>query len=835
MKNMNISSEQTRGIKALVSVMAQGALPETDCKALVEKLKNEVDIFALALATVETFDKPNLKRLLKLTKARNRERISLELDFQETQVRYQGQVVGQTKILFKSPLPGELQARLAIESAIDRFLEYLQKVHHIVTLEESDRHVQLFIPIQADTPIPDFTSLWHDFIHKVAFSTYGLQKHHLPGLAQTFISMLKSVTLSGRGFSTLKVPILNREQADVLAAWYFAVWRDTKKRQDDRQRKIDQYKKDLDSPDISDKEAKSIAKQLQDAEAMQLKEAEKYKDHFQKFFGKSLEEQRLAYQELAAIQSKLDNGVSKAELKKLQKQQEKLHTKLLFSQESVQQKLDLLRLSGGNPLEFITQEKTQNPKKFQVIEAIAKNFDKTATDQINGTRGDIFAQCIAELYRLLEMTDEQFDPLPPPLLTEQPSFEVRSPGDDSEEFCYSCGVVLDPKTAQWQVLRFIFERPSQRCQSASGEDRPHICASCAALAFASPLKVTDESIVLKLEPVTGGDQAKLKLKDYLRMLTNKELHLSAGKYIVLTSDKTQRGDSAAQKLGQVQYALAKVASIFPVEVLSDFSFALMVQSSESIKLASRHLIFIRGLMECYGQSIIVAGKDFNLTLGDAIRYVQQDLPYLADYTVTKSANTSNYLELEKIRALYWRAIQADLTSQGDFMNSDTQLAKRARLYRHVAALTGLTYAFANALESTAKKAMDKDDAEREVSKLIEKVDDAVAFCYYATLGDEKKTNVQAMLWRNSDNEFIYSQTKELLTEMNIAGREEQGEDGKVWLKLYADDVLKAYTYFAEKKDYSQEKDWKELTYQLKLSLYTRFPELVRKLKTTGDK
>jgi hypothetical protein len=433
------------------------------------------------------------------------------------------------------------------------------------------------------------------------------------------------------------------------------------------------------------------------------------------------------------------------------------------------------------------------------------------------------------------MTDEQFDPLPARLLTEREVFQTRSPGDDSKEFCYSCGLALNPKTAKWQVRRLIFESPEQRRQSASGEGRPHICASCAALAFASPLKLTSESIVVKLEPIADKDKAKLRLKDYLRMSTSKELHLSAGKYIVLASDKTQKGDSAAQKIGQVQYVLAKVASIFPIEIFSDFRFALMVQSTEPIYLESRHLIFIKGLMESYGQSIIIAGKDFNLTLGDAIRYIQQDLPCLANYTIMKIANTSNDLELEKIRVLYWQAIQADLILQGDHMDSDTQLAKRARLYRDVAALTGLTFAFSAALESTAKKAMGKDDAEREVSKLIEKVDDAVAFCYYATLGDETKTSVQARLWRNSDNEFIYAQTQNLLGELEILNREEQGEDGKVWLTLYADDILRAYTYFAQKKDYCQEKDWKELTYQVRLSLYTRFPELVRKLKTTGDK
>ena len=167
------------------------------------------------------------------------------------------------------------------------------------------------------------------------------------------------------------------------------------------------------------------------------------------------------------------------------------------------------------------------------------------------------------------------------------------------------------------------------------------------------------------------------------------------------------------------------------------------------------------------------------------------------------------------------------------MDSNNQLPKRARLYQHTAALTGLTYAFAQSLESTAKTLMKPEDAEREVSKLIEKVDDPVAFNYYATLGDAKKTSVQARLYRNPDCDFIYSQAKALLEELGITDREQKDDKGKLYLQLYADDLTRVYAHFSSTKDYAQEKDWKELTYNLKLSLYTRFPELVRKLKSTN--
>jgi hypothetical protein len=817
---MNAALQKT---KILLSVLSTGNFVEQE-HHLINWLTSQTNI----ISTAQPFGCPRLVRKLKLSQS-VAVNTTIDIEYRQNQVFYQDQEIGKVQILYKSSIPGELQARLAIESAIDRFLEYLQKVHQIVVLEESDRHVRVFIP---NKEIPNFKTLWERFLEEVAFSTFG--ENQLAGLVQTFIVMLNAITLSGRGFSTLDVPILTREQANVLAAWYFAVARDVEGRQIKRQRQIDTLVKELDKPDLGEKEIKSKSKELQDKQAMQDKEAKKYQEYFQKGFDKFLKEQSSAWQELGVIQKELDKtGLTKAQKNKLQKQQDNLKSKVVFSQESVQHKISLLAESRGDPFVFLQLNRSQDLEKFRKIEAIAKSFSKVATDQINATRGDIFTQCISEMYRLLET--ETFDPLPEPLLSEEIILpEWRSAGDDSKEFCYSCGVEIDAKTAKWQVLRFMFERPSQRRQSSSGEGRPHICTSCSALAFASPLKVTDESIILKLTSVKG-EKDSVSIKDYVRMLTNKEMHLSGGRYLVLASDRTGGGDIAAQKLGQVQYAMAKVASIFPVEVLTDFDFSLVVQSSQAIELKSRHLLFIKGVMEGYSQSIIISGKDINMTLGDVVRYIDQDLPILAEYTLTKIAVLYGQLELEKVREAYWLQIQKDLQAIGVSMESENQLSKRARLYRDVAALTGLTYAFAQSLENTAKKAMKDEDAEREVSKLIEKVDDAVAFCYYATLGDETKKSVQSRLYRSSYNYFIYDQTKALLENLGLSDRETTETDKQqTYLSLYADDVLSAYTHFAE-NGYSQPKDWNDLTYQLKLSLYTRFPELVRKLKTKGDK
>ncbi|GAB4528027.1 MAG: hypothetical protein Tsb0014_09070 [Pleurocapsa sp.] len=822
-------------LKILASALVANVFPQEDRNEIISCLANESG----ARDIVKGFGKKKLNRDLSLV----RQEYDLDLtrlNEKGNKVFYSDREIGEKRISHKFSLPGELQARLSYESIVNRFLEYLRKVHHIIVLNESIFHVQVFIP---GTKEIDFTEEWNKFIIEVAFSADGYPKHKLPGLKHTLIQMLNSITLAGRGFSTVEVPIITNEQGNVLAAWYFAVIKQVEQRQTNRQKQIDKLIENINNlknkikiEELEEKEIKQIEKDkakdekdLKSKQEMQAKEAKKYYEYFTKGLNKVLEEHSKIFQDINKIEEQLKlNNFKQSQINKLQKLKNKLKSKIIFSEESVKRKQDLLQQSQGDPFKFVSLD-LENNSRLQKIKAIAKPFTKTATDQINSTRGDIFTQCILEMYRLIEL-EKLTDAIPEPLFTEQPQIkELRNAGDDGKDFCYSCGMALNAKNANWKVARFMFERPSQRRQSSNSEDRPFICSSCSVLAFASPLKVTDESIVLKLDSKNNNAKSQDKLKDYLRMLTNKELHLSSGRYVILTSEKNSKGDSAPQKLGQIQYALLKTASIFPLEVLEDFKFNLISQGNQSKELLSRYLIFLKGLMENYGQKIIASG-DINLKLGDAVRYVEQDSPYLAEYTLVRVSGISNSLAMEKVREKYRRLLQQDMS-----VNS-----KRAKLYQDVAALTGLTYAFAQYLESTAKSVMKPEDVAREVSKLIEQVNDPIAFCYYATLGDEKKTSVQARLYSNPDNSFMYEQTMELLKQLNISQeeREQKDKDGKKYLTLYSDDVNRAYTYFADEtreNNYSQDKDWSELTYNLKLSLYTRFPELVRKLNKKGDK
>ncbi|VEP13998.1 conserved hypothetical protein [Hyella patelloides LEGE 07179] len=833
-------------IKILASALAANVFLQEEREKIIRWLANQPGVKEIVkgLGNSKLIRESNL-----VCKTYNLELPKLEES--GNKVFYANEEIGEKRILYKSPLPGELQARLSYESIADRFLEYLQKVHHVVVLNESNFHVQIFIP---GTKKIDFTQEWKEFITGVAFSTDGNSKYKLPGLKHTLIQMLNSITLAGRGFSTVEVPIITKEQSNVLAAWYFAVVKQVEKRQLDREKSIDYINKQinnlkerLEKEKLEAKEIKQIKKDrakyekdFKSKQEMQAKEAKKYHEYFLKGLNKILEEHGKIFQDINNIEDKLkSDALKRSQINQLQKQKDKLKSKLIFSEESVKHKQNLLQQSQGDPFKFVNLD-LENNSQLQIIKAISKPFTKTATDQINSTRGDIFTQCILEMYRLIE-SEKLTDSIPEPLFTEQPHIKgLRSAGDDGKDFCYSCGVALNSKNAKWKVARFMFERPSQRRQSSNSEDRPFICSSCSILAFASPLKVTDESIILQLKSKSNNTESQDKLKDYLRMLTNKELHLSSGRYVILTSDKTSNGVIASQKLGQIQYALLKTASIFPLEVLEDFKFNLILQGNQSKELSSRYLILLKGLMEAYGQKIIASG-DINLKLGDAVRYVEQDSPYLAEYTIVRVSKISNPLEMERVRRKYWRLLQQDMS-----VNS-----KRAKLYQDVAALIGITYPFVDYAEYLIKKHQEereskketksspedlKKEVAREISKIIENSDELQKFCYYSCLGNENRFQITATLKRNRNTHFIYDQARKLLLEeLKIADLKEKSKDGELSITLSLGDVEKVYFYFANDPEYSNDQGWNELTYNLKISLYTRFPELVRKLNKKGDK
>jgi hypothetical protein len=247
-----------------------------------------------------------------------------------------------------------------------------------------------------------------------------------------------------------------------------------------------------------------------------------------------------------------------------------------------------------------------------------------------------------------------------------------------------------------------------------------------------------------------------------------------------------------------------------------------VLDGTSIQLGSRHLVALHHL-----------GSIFNLNkrqwddkaraqfaaFGRAIRHVQHDQLVFAVYELLKAGLMNNesltydvakLSQLEQLRKEFNRWLTMDNKSE------------QAQLFRDVAAMTGLLYAFCDYARSVVQKS--GGNTRIEVRKVIERCSDPYALNY--TVAGNTKSEL-ATLYRNSDMHFSYDMLKDLLAQIGVDAqeREKTTEKNKISLQVYFDDVVKAYTHLFETR-YSTPKDQRDFVYQLKLSLHARFPDLI---------
>lgn len=435
--------------------------------------------------------------------------------------------------------------------------------------------------------------------------------------------------------------------------------------------------------------------------------------------------------------------------------------------------------------------------------------------------------------KIIEILSESVRPLNCPLASvdEMVPDHIHGAGDTVKNRCYSCGRSLPSKSesrrfkGKLEANRFVFSDPSQRLQSGSGQAQPSICLDCLSVAFGCPLKLTGGTIIVRLSSLGEGNEL-VSPEKYLRMLTLGELNLIAGRYLMIkcTDFVRERGGSkpVSEKIGQVQYALWRVAQILPTAALEKMHFTLFAGESE-IPLPTRHLVWLSYLNDSFKPRLIVHGKD-NIPLCQAIRLIQKDEVISAIYklvtaeapevTHIHSRSYSEKRSLEELREKHCCELLA-LSSKGDRI-----MAKQADFYQDVAALTGLTYAYCDYVRGELRKKESPDTVQREVKKLIEKVVNPSFFNYEAS---GPLPGTRATMYCSDDNYFCYAQAKRLLKDtlkLDVSNREDCTDKGQESLAIFFDDILNAYAALCKK--YDNKAQQRKLSYQLKLNLHAKF-------------
>lgn len=725
--------------------------------------------------------------------------------------------LGKTVILYKSPLPGETQARLAYECFLDGFAAYLQRTRAISRLHETAAHVILFIPQGRSF---DLDEMWQRYVRGEAFSRRGL--------AENFVSLLNSVQLAGRGFGVLDVPIISEDQRQILASFYLAAIQQVKGRLQWRANQIRTTEGLLANPSLVAKERTQSEKKLKTLQEKQQEEIEKYRSAFAKSLVGLLDKEEKAHHKASKATATRAKRPGKKTETPEESRPENPATNL--KQERIGPMRKLLADTKGDPFLFLAQDQTDRPAAFTLVEQAATRFTERARNQLATTVGVKFAGVALEAYRLLDGEIPLTD-IPPLFSLTAPTPIERPAGDAAGEWCYSCGKALGKKDPSYEVRRLLFSSPDQRPQSGSASVRPKACPTCAAVALTCPLKLSDQNVIVRLDP--RGQQVGVAdyLRDYCRMLTIGTLNTAAGRYLSLVcTERTAKGALANARLGQVVYTIAKLGLELPPDVFRDFRLSLITEGAR-IRVDAAVLFAAAGFLRGYGQRIIVGG-DLNATLGKAVRSMQAGAFYAAEYTIIASgASFHDEINLENHRKELWEflkqlAVEDVMTKSGE---------QRAKFYGDVAALTGFLYAFCDALRREVRK--DPEQAEKDIGRIlgkaIEYVDDTPNFFTYTAMSNRLRGE-DVRLYKDSRHHFLYERAKGLLGEMQIAEEREHKEESATYLQLHFDDLTNAYTYFSQSTDYKGEREWKEFLYQVKLSLYSRFPECFAKAENNNN-
>ena len=684
------------------------------------------------------------------------------------------------------PWPGETQVRAAYELAVERFLEYLENRGYVV-LAQSPTGARLYTPkpLELDTA-------WQGFLEEY-LGTENLQK--------TLGVLLNSARLAGRGFSAPKVPVVTEGVRRFLAAWYLANLLTVKERLATRERNIHNLRS---RPALDPKEERKL-KQLQE---LQQKEQDKYRSALKTALENLLQEVHKVHARRKKLKARLRKATPR--------NRPRIEADLEAASPPITPRTALLvhraLRRGWDAFQLLDQVLSSQPEPLrQEIVQLVWSFGPVAKGQLATAVGNKFAKVLTEFLRILD-TPLSKNRIPPlvQIASERSSSNLGpKPAGDRGAFCYGCGRPLNGEG--FKASKLIFSSPSQRLQSGTGQEEPLVCATCAALSLASPLKPGEGSALVRVDPKgPAGFDAAERARQFARLLVTGTLNIAAGRYIQLNSPLVGQGQKRrplAQALGRVVYALAYLGQEVNPAVIRHMEFRLM-EGSQEILLPRRALWLSRILQEAFGTRI-TENREANRDLGEAMRLVLADMPFHAEYVLAKRyRKVAQPYGLEESRAVY------------SHMLEEEGMSKLAEKYKDVAGLTGLLYAWASYVKQEVAK--QGGNPKREIVKLLDNLESPNTVTYVAAYTLD---TTQATLFKQPDTHFIYAEAQRLLTEAGVAPRFSESEH----LLVAKDDLDKAYVYLMEK--YGQnEKLWKNFIYEVRLALASRFPAYIRSEK-----
>lgn len=404
--------------------------------------------------------------------------------------------------------------------------------------------------------------------------------------------------------------------------------------------------------------------------------------------------------------------------------------------------------------------------------------------------------------------------------------------------CLSCGDIL-PKKESYERLAVFVKDADERLQSGPEKDKkPRFCPRCVATVMLCPVKLTKETLTVRfLErpgnshgPRAAGPGSRF-VRQEIRKYVAQTLHVAAGSFVGLHADEWIDGKQGLYAaLGARHYALWKMAVTFPPELFAQ-GFTVEVYPGEETFQLPRWLTWFASSLarwetglqyRCYRE------KELRPHFFQFLRLISQEKVFQGFYTLLTGGIIGNYSKSWRINHLQniWRQLESVLREEERMPVPD---------YPKIVGLAGLLLPLAERVENS--KTTDKEK-KRAVGKLLEEVDRPIQYAYTASRESGSRDflfcqwprnryffekALQLLEWAGEDIAKLRSEGNRIALENEALAWAREAEQ-KIFIG--PDQIARvAGALLCEgEKPYENEADWRAFAYQVKLALWSMFPQ-----------
>ncbi len=399
--------------------------------------------------------------------------------------------------------------------------------------------------------------------------------------------------------------------------------------------------------------------------------------------------------------------------------------------------------------------------------------------------------------------------------------------------CLGCGEILVKKEGYKRISLFLKDT-DERPQSGRGkEDYNTFCKRCVAILFYCPIKLCKETLTVRFDMPQYKNQRSAEME--LRKFVAHTLHIHAGSFINLhVTEKGKKDKMLPESWGAYVYSLWKMAATFPPELFAQGFHISVFPGEERFKLSNWALWIVSSLLEwdnfisyqfLYGKS----KNDLLTSMGEFLRLVSRKKIFQAFYVLFSSQLIQySYIYDWRINRLQeiWKDFETRLQEEEEMPIPD---------YPKIAGFTGLLLPLADRVQSSHK---DPSERKRAVGKLLEEADKPIQYAYTAA---RESGSTEFIFCKRPRNRFFYEKALDILkwagedvkTLQNEGERIVNEQEAFKWARDDDEKIFIGPSQIARvtsalvsegEKPYESEADWRAFAYQVKLALWSMFPQ-----------